>query len=91
MTSYNFAEIQGYTDSCRTTHLNQNKGLQNLLLLQDGNNGRLISTAPSGKLIGGSDGRYVSIGSDQHLITQCIVAIYGDNNGVPTDVPCDTI
>ena len=37
MTSYNFTEIQGYIDSCRTTHLNQNKGLQNLLLLQDRN------------------------------------------------------
>ena len=81
------AIIQNYTEATRTTLENGNKGMSNFLLTQDAS-GRATGIAPAGQLQGADDGRNIQVGTDIHLIKNCVTVIKGDDPTALIEVGC---
>ncbi len=75
-------DIQNYTADCRSTLINKDYGIQNLLLKQD-TAGIPTGAAATGTIAGGSDGRYIEVPTvpTKYLITdKCVDKMSGDDS-----------
>ncbi len=76
--------IVGYTNFCRPAPTNH--GTSNFLLEMNGI--RVTGIAPVGQLQGGNDGRNIQVGTDIHLIKDCVTVIKGDDPAALIEVDC---